>query len=97
MITNSEFLIFHYNRAKQAFQKCILDEENAFLQDEIESGLDQIILVEEFLRIQFNKNQLEKFTVEVKFQLTSSSQVSIGEYYYCLNEDDIEEDRLIFI
>jgi hypothetical protein len=86
-----------YLKAKKSFNACILNPDNDYLKDEINIPINEIILVEEFIRIQFFKYDIEKFVVEVKLKLISHDDHIIGSYLYWEDEKNTPlDDSLIF-
>lgn len=86
-----------YLKAKLSFNKCILNPDNDYLKDEIDVQMDEIILVEDFIRVQFFKYDVDKFVIEVKLVLISKDSRVIGRYFYYEDEKKIPlDDSLVF-
>ncbi|MNJ91617.1 hypothetical protein D3C87_92700 [compost metagenome] len=86
-----------YLKAKLSFDKCISNPDNNYLKDEIDVQIDEIILMEDFIRVQFFQRKLDKFVIEVKLQLISKDNRLIGSYFYYEDEKNTPlDDSLIF-
>ena len=84
-------------KAKFAFNKCIADPENDFLQDEIKIPLGNVILLEEFVRLKFVNYEIDRFEIEVKLALASPDGSLIGMYLYYEDERGLViDDMLVF-
>ncbi len=93
----SDFFEDLYLKAKLSFNECIFNPDNNYLKDEIDIQIDEFILVEDFIRLQFFKNNIDKFVVEVKLKLISQDNHSIGSYFYYEDEENRPlDDSLIF-
>jgi len=92
-----DFLEDLYLKAKLSFKECISNPDNSYLQDEIDVQIDEIILMEEFIRVQFFKHDITKFIIEVKLQLISQDSRLIGRYFYYEDEKRTPlDDSLVF-
>ncbi|WP_316838584.1 hypothetical protein [Pedobacter gandavensis] len=92
-----EFFKALYLRARLSYSECVLNPDNDYLQDEIDTPIDEIILKEDAICLQFSEHEIDRFTVEVKLQLTSADNHLIGNYFYYEDEKEIPlDDRLIF-
>ncbi|MGD1841863.1 MAG: hypothetical protein ACFB0B_13360 [Thermonemataceae bacterium] len=81
-------------RAKAAFQRCINDEENAFLKDEIDFPIHKIISKEEFIKVIFSEDE---YIVETKLKLLNPKEIEIGFYMYIESQEGTPiDDSLIF-
>lgn len=103
MKPETEFFKNLYLRAKHSFNECVLNPDNDFLKDEINTSVSEITLKDDFIRLRFfededeDQNQNERFVVEVKLQLISADHLLIGRYYYYEDERKTPlDDRLIF-
>ena len=94
---NKEDLELMYSKAKTAFEKCVGDDENKFLANEIDIPINSILTENEFVRIQYFKSETDSYIVETKIQLLSKANEIIGSYIYYENEDGIPvDDSLVF-
>lgn len=97
MKIEADFFEDLYLKAKLSFNECILNPNNNYLKDEIDIQIDEVSLVEDFIRLQFFKNNIDKFVVEVKLKLISQDNRSIGTYFYYEDEKNTPlDDSLIF-
>lgn len=97
MKIEADFFEHLYLKAKRSFNECILNPENDYLKDEIDIQIDEIIPVEDFIRVQFFKYDLDKFVIEVKLRLISQDNRLIGRYLYYEDETHTPlDDSLIF-
>lgn len=86
-----------YLKANLFFNKCILNPDNDYLKDEFDIQMDEIILVEDYIRVQFFKYDIDKFIIEVKLVLISKDNHVIGRYFYYEDEKRIPlDDSLVF-
>ena len=86
-----------YLKAKLAFNKCMLNPDNGYLKDEINTPINDIILMEDFVCVKFLKYEIDTFVIKVKLQLISPDNRLIGKYFYYENETgDPVDDSLIF-
>lgn len=86
-----------YLKAKFSFNECILNPENDYLKNEINIQMDEIILVEDFIRVQFFKDEMDEFIIEVKLLLTSRNDHLLGRYFYYEDEKGTPlNDSLVF-
>ena len=86
-----------YLRAMAAFKKCIFDDENKFLEDEITVSLESIIPKEEFVCIKLSGFDKDTFQIETTILLLSSHGEKLGRY--TLVEDQsgsVVDDFLVF-
>ena len=97
MTIDLDFFEYLYMKAKLSFKECIVNPDNNYLNNEIDSHLDEIILLEDFISLKFVEYKLDKFVAEVKFLLTSKEGRLIGHYFYYEDEKSIPiDDKLIF-
>jgi|GEM_PF-6059501 len=86
-----------YSKARLAFNKCILNPDNDYLKDEINIQINDIILMDDFVRVKFFKHEIDTFVIEVKLQLISPDKRLIGKYFYYEDETGAPvDDSLIF-
>lgn len=86
-----------YLKAKHSYYKCVLDPDNDFLKDEIKVPIEEIILKEDSIRLQFFASDTDKFIVEVKLTLFSLAAHPIGYYTYYEDQSRTQtDDSLIF-
>jgi len=91
-----QVLCLLYNKARQNFVECINDNDNQFLKDEVSISLDEIIIIEEDIKIVFSKRDFEQYLFEVSLIL-SDGQNEIGKYLYIENEkEEVIDDSLVF-
>jgi hypothetical protein len=97
MEIEAKFLQGLYLKARLSFNKCILNPGNSYLKDEVNGKLDEIIISEDFVRVQFFSNNPKKFLIEVKLQLITQDNLVIGRYFYYEDENKVPvDDSLIF-
>jgi hypothetical protein len=90
-------LDFQYSKAKTAFEECITNPDNAYLNEEIDISVSEIITKNESVKIQFSGSDKNHYIVETLLLLFTPSGEKIG--YYCYHEDENEEvvdDYLVF-
>ncbi|MBL4733899.1 MAG: hypothetical protein JKY18_00910 [Flavobacteriales bacterium] len=96
-ILTKEDLQLMYSKAKIAFKKCIADKENEFLAKEIDIPINSIVTKEEYVKVQYLKNETENYIIETKIQLLSQVDKVIGSYIYYEDENGIStDDSLVF-
>ena len=85
-----------YIKAKESFNECIRNKDNEFLKAEINMPLDDIIVIENDIKIVFSKRRFEQYKFEVSLLLFDGSEET-GKYLYIenSNEEDVD-DSLIF-
>lgn len=94
---NEQDLELIYSKAEKAFKKCLVDDENKFLANEIDIPINSIITENEFIKIQYLKNESNRYVIEIKIQLRSQNNRIIGSYSYYENEKGIPlDDVLVF-
>ncbi len=97
IILNPETLNDFYIKAKLAFNDCITNPENLFLQQEVNVPLKEIILQDEFVQVKFLKHETDEYVIEVNFSLICTDGDSIAKYSYYENEKGIAlDDCLVF-
>lgn len=85
-----------YTKAKESFNECIQNKDNEFLRNEINIPLDNIIVIENEIKIVFSKRRFEQYKFEVRLLLFDGS-IEIGKYLYIKtsNEEEVD-DSLVF-
>ncbi len=76
---------------------CVLDPSNDFLKNEIDVPIAEITLIEQHIRVEFLKHDVNTFIVEVKLLLARPDNSSLG--YYAYHEDENQtyvDDFLVF-
>lgn len=84
-----------YSKAKLAYRKCIEDEENEFLKNEIKTPIHSIKLKEESVMIKYLENNVDNYILEIKIQLLSTTDDILGSYIYYENENGIGIDDIL--
>jgi hypothetical protein len=85
-----------YIKATQSFNECIRNKDNEFLRAEINIPLDDIIVIENNIKIVFSKRRFEQCKFEVSLLLLDGSK-EIGKYLYIENSNEEEvDDSLVF-
>lgn len=85
-----------YNRARNSCEKCIHDEDNNFLKNEINLPINEIIVIEKCIKIVFFEKAFNEHLFEVNLLLFEKDK-EIGKYLYVVNErGDEVDDSLIF-
>ncbi len=90
-------LDFQYSKAQAAFVECITNNDNGFLNDEIDISVSEITTKNESVKIQFSGSDKNRYIVETRLLMFTPSDEKIG--YYCYHENEIEEvidDYLVF-
>jgi hypothetical protein len=83
-----------YIKAKESFERCIQNNDNKFLEDEIDVPLNDIIVIEKNIKIVFFKTDLDEYTIEICLGLFSGNE-EIGKYTSILNEKYDEIDNFL--
>ena len=85
-----------YNKAKESFKECIRNKDNEFLKNEVSISLEDIVVIEESIKIVFSQKFFNRYLVEVSLLLFDGNK-EIGKYLYFENEreEDID-DSLVF-
>ena len=85
-----------YENAKNSFKECIRNKDNAFLVEEVNISLNEIVIKEKDIKIVFHKRDFTKQTFEVSLLLFDRS-LEIGKYLYVENEvKQAVDDSLVF-
>lgn len=87
-INTESHLSLLYHKAKESFEKCIRNDENEFLNDELSMPFDDIVLIEKDIKIVFSKRVFEQYSIEVCLLLSVGNNI-VGRYQY--NENDKNE------
>lgn len=86
-----------YSKAKAAFEHCITDKNNEFLNKEINISISEIITKNESVKIQFSGNDKNHYIIETLLLLFTPNDKKIGHFCYHENEnEEIVDDYLIF-
>lgn len=92
----SEEMSLLYLKAKDAYDKCIEDENNAFLKKEVKVSLSEISVIEKDIKIVFSKRNFNIYVFEVTLLLFDGHQ-EIGKYLYITDHRKQEiDDFLVF-
>lgn len=86
-----------YSKAKAAFEQCITNPDNEYLNEEIDIPISEIITKNESVKIQFSGSNKNHYIVETLLLLLTPNDEKIG--YYCYHENENEEavdDYLVF-
>ena len=86
-----------YEKANRHFKICIRNEDNAFLQDQIDIRLEEIGTRDASVRVEFVGHNRKNFEIETKIWLLANDDQNIG--YYSLVEDEkgnLADDFLVF-
>ena len=86
-----------YSKAKAAFEYCVTDKDNEFLNEEINISISEIITKNESVKIQFSGSDKSHYIVETLLLLFTPNDKKFG--YYCYHENENEEvvdDYLVF-
>ncbi len=95
---NKKDLEQKYMKAKKAFMKCAVDEENEFLQSEINIPINSIVLREGSITIRYEQEIADNYVIEIRIQLISPTDDVIGSYTCYENESGaMIDDSLVFI
>lgn len=78
-------LSIYYTKAKENFKKCIQNEENEFLKDEIHVSFNAILAIEKDIKIVFSKRAFEEYKIEVCLLLFEGNK-EVGKYIYIEND-----------
>lgn len=85
-----------YIKARNSYEKCIHNEGNAFLKDEVNIPLNEVIIIEKCIKIVFFEKAFNEHLFEVNLLLYEKDK-EIGKYLYMVNErGDEVDDSLIF-
>ncbi len=86
-----------YTKAKKAFQKCMKDKENKFLQAEIEVPLNKMILKNDYVKVKQINNYGDHLVIEAGITLLSQENKRIGQYSLVVdNNYQSIDDFLVF-
>lgn len=85
-----------YIRARNSYEKCIHNEDNEFLKDEVNVPLNEIIIIEKCIKIVFFQKVFDEYLFEVNLLLYEEDK-EIGKYIYSENiKGDAVDDSLTF-
>lgn len=88
-------LSLQYHKAKESFEKCIRNDENEFLKDELSTHFGDIVLIEKDIKIVFSKRVFEQYSIEVCLLLSVGNN-EVGRYQYNENhKNEAIDDSLI--
>ena len=86
-----------YSKAKAAFEECIANEDNKFLNEEIEMSVSKLITKNESVKITFFGSDNNQYLVETLLLLFKPNDEKIGYYCYLENEsEEVVDDFLVF-
>ncbi|MCS3557644.1 MULTISPECIES: hypothetical protein [unclassified Sphingobacterium] len=74
-----------YHKAKESFEKCIRNDENQFLKDELSMPFDDIVVIEKDIKIVFSKRVFEEYNIEICLLLYAGNN-EVGRYLYIEND-----------
>lgn len=95
MTVNNEKLDKMYNLANKAYIKCIGNENNHFLKEEI--NLNEIKIQNDTVKITFLESDDLKYKIETRINLLLDGKTVIGYYSYIVNEELTPvDDFLVF-
>ncbi|GAA3930326.1 hypothetical protein GO495_07435 [Chitinophaga oryziterrae] len=86
-----------YTKAKEKYNNCINNEDNAFLEEEVPVPFNTIELKEFDIKIVFSQEDTETYVLEIAIGLWDRSNQFIGKYVFI--EDDrgnAVDDSLVF-
>lgn len=90
------YLPLLYDKAKDGFKKCIRNEDNECLKDEVNIPLEDIVMIEKNVKIVFDKRSFDQYSLEATLLLSDGNE-EIGKYIYIENENyEVIDDFLIF-
>ncbi len=79
-------LTLYYSKAREQYDQCINNKDNAFLEKEISVPLDTIELKDAEVKYVFSQENTEEYMLEITIMLWDKSSQLIGKYVYV--EDD---------
>lgn len=86
-----------YAKANKLFKRCLLNEENIYLQEEIDVPLNLIITQNDCITIKFPFEDNEVYIIETKITLLSQKNEELGWYSYLEDENgNVIDDFLVF-
>ncbi|MCS3556893.1 MULTISPECIES: hypothetical protein [unclassified Sphingobacterium] len=86
-LNSDSHLSLLYHKAKESFEKCIRNDENQFLKDELGMPIDYIVLIEKDIKIVFSKRVFEEYNIEVCLLLYAGNN-EVGRYLYIENNNN---------
>lgn len=84
-VNTESHLSLLYHKAKESFEKCIRNDENQFLKDELSMPFDDIVVIEKDIKIVFSKRVFEQYSIEVCLLLSVGNN-EVGRYLYIEND-----------
>ncbi|SEW40134.1 hypothetical protein SAMN05428988_5232 [Chitinophaga sp. YR573] len=95
-ISKHEFTLL-YTKAKEKYNNCINDEDNAFLEEEVSVPLKTIELKESSIKVVFSLEDTERYLLEITITLWDRSNQLIGKYEYIQDDEgNGVDDSLVF-
>lgn len=91
---NKNDLSLLFARAKKGFEGCIKEKDNHFLQDEISIPLDDILLLEDEIKIVFKPNITHEYLIYVNLLLCENDTM-IGRYKLLIHSEEGEIDDFL--
>lgn len=86
-----------YLKAKISFNECIANDDNKFLNQQIDIHISEIITKNEWIRIQFFGSDKNHYILEARLLLLSPGDKQIGYYCYCEDENgEYVDEYLVF-
>lgn len=86
-----------YAKAKEEYNNCISNEDNAFLEEEVSVPLNTIELKEASIKIVFSLEDTERYLLEITITLWDRSNQLLGEYQYTQDDEgNGVDDSLVF-
>lgn len=84
-------------RGRTSFHQCIFNPDNDQLKNELDIGLDEIVLKEDFISFRFDSFEVDLYVVIVSFRLYSPDGHYVGKYEYHQNGQNVFiDDKLVF-
>lgn len=86
-----------YTKAKEKYNNCISNEDNAFLEEEVSVPLKTIELKEASIKVVFSLEDTERYLLEITVTLWDRSNQLIGKYQYIQDDEgNGVDDSLVF-
>lgn len=95
MIKND--LLTNYAKARMALQRCLMRDENQFLDAELTFPIDRIVVENDCVIMQFFGTDSDSFIIETRLKVVSPEGNQFG--YYAYQEDEngnFLDDFLVF-
>lgn len=94
-INTESHIALLYHKAKESFERCIRNDENEFLKDELGMSFNDIELIEKDIKIVFSKRVFEDYSIEVCLLLSAGNN-EVGRYLYIENDkNEAIDDSLV--